>query len=105
MPKKRPRKGKAGHFYTPKETRDYEELVAWVARASGIKMGKALIEVDTTFFFSDLRHGDGDNCHKSVLDALQNAGVIVNDKQVVDGHYHVREDKGNPRVEVVLSYV
>jgi Holliday junction resolvase RusA-like endonuclease len=46
---------------------------------------------------------DVDNAHASVLDALQDAGVIVNDRQVVEGYYRLR--KGPVNIQVVIKEV
>ena len=49
------------------------------------------------------RRGDTDNRTKPVLDALQHAGVLANDKQVgPHGVIPCEPDKANPRCEVSI---
>jgi crossover junction endodeoxyribonuclease RusA len=66
-----------------KEARAYRHQVRRIVGAKGIKplMGPLAVRVD--YFPPDNRRRDIDNCLKSVLDALQHAGVFWDDSQVV----------------------
>jgi len=57
------------------------------------------VEIVLEVYFKDRRR-DLDNAAKPLLDLLQAARVIENDRQVVDLHMMRRVDKGNPRVEI-----
>lgn len=46
------------------------------------------VEVSTSFRIKGKGSLDGDNAHTGLLDILQDAGIIKNDKNVMDGHYH-----------------
>jgi len=47
--------------------------------------------------------GDVDNFQKPVLDALEAAGVLHNDRQVVELHTYKRLDRDHPRIEVHMQ--
>ena len=81
--KQRPRRGKAGNWYTPKQTTDYEEQVAKCAMVAGLKLEPDKhYRLQITFYLSTHRK-DIDNCVKSVLDGLQRTGDDWNDSQVM----------------------
>lgn len=97
--KERPRKTKAGGFYTPTRTRKFEEAVA---QAASLNMKStpfnfpvsvqlvvydksddpALRAVSRSLLAFDMKK-DLDNCAKSILDGL-NGVVWVDDKLIVD---------------------
>lgn len=84
VPKARPRRAPAGHFYTPSRTRAYEEDIAWHAHLSRVRYD-GLVTV-TAEFHMRKPFVDGDNAIKSVLDGLQKGGAIRNDVDVVEFH-------------------
>ncbi len=47
--------------------------------------------------------GDADNYVKLVLDAVQDAGIILNDRQVNSLTVTKEVDKSNPRVEITIA--
>lgn len=47
--------------------------------------------------------GDFDNYAKSVSDALEQAGIIGNDKQIDEAHIFKTVDKDNPRISITLN--
>lgn len=81
VPKKRPRLGRRG-TYTPKETRAYEELVAWHARRARVRFSEP-VHVSIRLWSEKPLRGDIDNYAKSILDGLQLGEAIENDRQVV----------------------
>jgi len=90
-PKRRPRKGKAGNFYTPRETKEWEEavLAAWVEKygPDPIFPPDCPLAIAMWFYFSDRRVPDLSNLQKAVEDALcsKNAkfNIIGDDKRIV----------------------
>ena len=82
-PKQRPRKGKHGNMYTPRETQEYERKVAWYA--SKAMQGKVKITgpvgVAIRLYFKGKRVADIDNCAKAIMDGM--VGVIYNDDRQV----------------------
>ncbi len=83
VPKARPRVLRSGITYTPKTTKEYEQRIAWTAKAAW--KGKPML-LDkgyglTVHFGREAMRGDLDNLIKAVCDGLQ--GVIYrNDSQV-----------------------
>lgn len=84
-PKARPRFSR-GRVYTPRESQLAEELVASLLALKMRQLGPAEVGVTLTFGFSSRKSGDLDNCAKLVLDAMQMARVIDNDRQVRELH-------------------
>jgi len=90
-PKKRPRVGKAGNVYTPKETKEWEEavLAAWVEKygAEPIFPSDCPLAVGMWFYFSNRRVPDLSNLQKAVEDALCSKrlpfNIIGDDKRIV----------------------
>jgi len=75
------RSAKGGKVYRSPEYQKWKEIAAWEAisqtRPARIK-GKFKISI--RFVRPDARHRDLDNLLKSLLDCLQSAGVVTNDK-------------------------
>lgn len=69
-----------------KDARSYRHQVRRIAIANGVKplMGPLAVRID--IFPPDKRRRDIDNCFKSVLDALQHAGVFWDDSQIIVLH-------------------
>lgn len=95
-PKQRPRKGKYGNMYTPRETQEYERIVAWYAldamKKARIKRLEGRLGVDITFYFKDGRRPDIDNCIKAILDGMEGV-VYKNDKIIVQQFCRIERDK------------
>jgi Holliday junction resolvase RusA-like endonuclease len=113
VPKQRPRRGKNGHWYTPKKTREYERAVrmaGWSARFTddtGRRMRgawplDARYRVTVEVHFPDKRRRDADNVVKSVLDGL-NTILWDDDVQVKEHSCRVSIDRENPRLEVSVE--
>lgn len=98
--KERPRKGKNGNFYTPKATKDYEDLIAWYV--AGKKSFGGPVKVTVCFCTKNTK-ADGDNFLKSLLDGLQKGGLFRNDNQVVDVHYSVHYQCDVPKTVLVIE--
>lgn len=101
---KRPRKGKGGHFYVPRETIEAEQEVAWLAKGKG-SFGDEFVFVSVEFRTSrrGKRAGDIDNSLKLVLDALQKSGTFNDDSQVRSLHARVIEvPVGDEQTEIVV---
>ena len=96
QPKQRPRMTKSGHVYTPKQTKEYENIVGWTARTvfkdnPSEQPFKVVLDIylklpqRTTHLEGSwcMKNIDIDNVAKSVLDGL-NGIVWLDDKQVVE---------------------
>lgn len=80
VPKQRVRT-RNGRFYTPKETRRYEDSVAWQARKEHAhSLGD--VEVEITLCSQKPLRGDIDNYAKAILDGLVKGGVLHDDRVV-----------------------
>lgn len=95
QPKQRPRRGRGGHFYTPKETRLAEDRLNAHGLAAARKQGlRGKIEGPITLWaWLELpTAGDVDNGTKLIKDALQETktrkGVYGNDRQIENEHVH-----------------
>ncbi len=93
--KQRPRSTRSGHTYTPKETREYEKIIAQTY--SGVVFANGPLHVTLVFnndkteiTIKELKpkrnpcklRGDIDNYAKAILDAL-NGVAYTDDKQIV----------------------
>ena len=92
--------GKA-HAYTPQRTRTWQAEVAWAAKMAmdGRPPLQGTLAVEVWFYRATRHRADADNLEKSTYDAM-NGIVYEDDDQLVDGHWHKRLDRDNPRLEV-----
>lgn len=98
--KERPRMGRNGKFYTPKTTREYEESVAWFAKAAyKEEPTKDPVRLDLTIRSSKSR-ADISNILKSIEDGM-NGIIYVDDKQIEEIHIS-RIKEGNEGVDVAV---
>jgi Holliday junction resolvase RusA-like endonuclease len=77
----RPRSHGSRHF-TPRRVLEAEESIAWEARKTRVRFGVELVAVRIVLWSKTVLRGDVDNYAKTVLDALEKAGTIENDRQV-----------------------
>lgn len=118
-PKKRPQHGK-GYTFTPKETREYEEIVGFYARRAIKRPLTGAISVKMDFYMpipkswskakkeaaecGELRPTgtpDIDNLAKAILDGMNDGIGYCDDKQIVS--LTCNEWYGEPRTEVELN--
>jgi len=101
--KGRPRVVK-GHAYTPKRTREYETMIAWVLRLAWAERAlmNGPLEVSLGFWLGTRRRVDADNLCKAVLDAAQGV-VFEDDSQIVDLRVTRDVSRDCPRVEIVIE--
>lgn len=103
--KGRPRSGKGGHTYTPKRTKDAEEVVGTFCRqAMGVRAPVTVrVGIAAEFFCATMRRCDGDNLMKLVSDAM-NGIVFVDDFQVEEWFCRVHRGVGaaDARTEVMV---
>lgn len=99
VPKQRPRFGKHGNVYTPKETRDYEALVEVIAKQhfQAPFAGKVAVRIEVSG-----NGGDLDNVAKSILDGLTGV-AFKDDKQVC--YLQVWRVSGSSKVIVQVEEV
>lgn len=99
--KERPRMGRNGKFYTPRTTREYEESVAWFAKAAYKgEPTKDPVRLDMTIRSSKSK-ADTSNILKSIEDGM-NGIVYVDDKQIKEIHISRIEGDGEG-VDVTVS--
>ncbi len=100
VPKGRPRLGKNGNVYTPKKTREYEELVGWHAKQTIKEPLQGDIAIDIRICINGNNVPDIDNVCKTLLDGM-NRVAYNDDRQVAVLMVQRFKDK-NERVEIKL---
>ena len=72
--------------------------VAWLGLAQPLNCA--------AIFYRDANRGDANGYYQGLADALEAAGVLANDKWIIqwDGS-RLRKDKNRPRIEVTLTAV
>ena len=78
VPKGRPRFGRGGNVYTPKRTREYEELVGWYAKQCIPEPLKGDIELHIKVYVKNNVFPDIDNIAKAIMDGLMAAIRMIN---------------------------
>lgn len=73
------------------------------AIAAGRQLRGATYVVSYAVYTPTARGTDVDNYAKCILDGLAHAGVIDNDKNVIDLHGYRRVDRNNPRTEIIVK--
>ena len=105
LPKQSFKMGRGGG-YTPQATKDYQELVSWMAKKCLADMGhkpmQGNISVELYFWRGNKRKVDLDNLSKCVLDAM-NGVIYEDDRQITALHLFKAYDKENPRLKVVVE--
>lgn len=81
VPKARPRLGVNGRLYTPRETKEFEELVGWYTRSVVRNPTEKPVRVHIDIFSKT--RADIDNIAKAILDGL-NGVAFLDDRQVVE---------------------
>jgi len=102
IPASRPRLSRWGAF-TPKRYAEYKRAFAKALR--GLAMLTGDLKLTMCFYRSNKRKVDIDNLMKATMDALQDAGVIENDAQIVDVIASKRVDRERPRVDFTLEAI
>lgn len=72
-------------------------------RAAWLKLHKNTQYHLTFKVYEAKEKGDWDNYGKTIGDALQDSGVIPNDKKIKAGSFEILIDPANPRVELTLT--
>jgi Holliday junction resolvase RusA-like endonuclease len=101
--KHRPRRGKHGNFYTPRQTVQAETAIAGYAQAipakRRFKEGRLRVEI---LLFTRSSTLDIDNAAKLVLDGLVKGQLIADDRQVVSLAVDIiNADKEETKVSVL----
>lgn len=81
VPKARPRLGRNGNVYTPRRTKQYEELVGWKAKEVIKQPFEGSISLQIRVYVRRNVFPDLDNIAKSVMDGL-NGAAYKDDRQV-----------------------
>lgn len=90
-----------GRTHRSREADAYIEHVGWICVENALQpaTGKVCLSFD---FYRPIKRGDIDNLLKVTIDALR-GHAYVDDKQVVELHAMLHDDKDNPRAEVTIQ--
>ena len=103
-PKARPRFSRQGRAYTPRESRSAEEALAYEFWVQLRPLGRVEVRLDLELAFSTRRSGDLDNCLKLVMDALKQARIYADDRQVRELHVNTLDvPQGHEYTEVEIE--
>ena len=102
VPKGRPRFGRNGQVYTPKKTREYEELVGWYTKQCMTEPLKGNVMLHIKTYVKKNIFPDLDNIAKAIMDGL-NGIAYKDDRQVMC--LTVQRLRGEERVEILLEEV
>lgn len=92
--------------YSPENYRAWKAHAALTARlVFNDEPWDSLVALEIEVRCKDNRRGDLTNYVKAVEDALEVAGVIKNDKQVIEQHNRLVIDRDNAGVTVTISKV
>lgn len=93
-----------------KQYEDYRGVVRMFARTAGVRhieiTAERPLHFHTRAFFVNGRHGDPENIHKAIVDAIcysEDGKQTKMDKHTGGSFTPPRYDKKNPRVEVVIA--
>ena len=111
----RPRKGKYGNIYVPRETQDYEKVIGiYFMTAEGFRelfhkvksIKSPFIRIDMQCYFDSERHADTNNCWSLLADSIYKTLELpksVGDKNFYGMIHRPEIDKQNPRLVVEIS--
>lgn len=94
--------------YKTKKAMDYERYMVKTLTRSAKEQGWIIpekndyLEMELVYYMNKLGR-DIDNTYKLLIDALANAGLIINDDKVIPIPKNIYIDKDNPRIEVKLK--
>lgn len=94
--------------YKTKKAMDYERYMVKTLIRNAKEQGWIIpqkndyLEMELVYYMNKLGR-DIDNTYKLLIDALANAGLIINDDKVIPIPKNIYIDKDNPRIEVVLK--
>lgn len=94
--------------YKTKKAMDYERYMVKTLTRSAKEQGWVIpekndyLEMELVYYMNKLGR-DIDNTYKLLIDALANAGLIINDDKVIPIPKNIYIDKDNPRIEVKLK--
>jgi Holliday junction resolvase RusA-like endonuclease len=100
VPKERPRKGQHGNFYTPRATKQYEELIAQHWMAARGRMFEGAVRLSVWIYTANPKI-DGDNVIKAVADGL-NKKAFKDDRQICEWYSKIITSR-KPRVVVEVT--
>lgn len=102
--KGRARFTKTGHAYTPKETSQYQTVLAWKFKEAlaGHKFEES-VAISAIFFRPNYQRIDADNMMKLVMDAGTQADIWVDDCYVTAQSSYVELDRERPRTLIVVA--
>lgn len=93
-----------GNFYLPKEIGDYQKDFNLQCRQQlGAGYAPVTAKIALYAVFYTKRDKDLDNMLNGLMDALQSAKVIENDRDIIRITASKEKDSKNPRVEMVVE--
>lgn len=105
-PKERARRGANGHWYTPKETQQFEKTVAQCAMAAGLKLdSKDKVRLRVEMHFGKGLWPDASNVVKSVEDGLMLCCPEWDDRNVVEGYQVSTNAVDEPYTRVTVEVI
>lgn len=75
-------RARGGQFYTPAATRNFEDMVAFIARAVPARDLSGEISVEIAIRTRRALRGDVDNYAKSILDGIVKGGLLRDDREI-----------------------
>lgn len=93
-----------GRRVKTKEAKSWESEALWMLKKIRKKFRKKEVVVIYEYYFKDNR-SDYINRAKITDDIIEKAGIIDNDRQIIEGHIYKRIDKKNPRVEIEIEKI
>jgi len=89
---------------TTAKARKWKEVATWELKSQRLNAPTITGPCEARIvLYLPTRAGDADNYVKLVLDAVQSAGIIENDRQVMSLTVSKEVDKMNPRVEITIA--
>lgn len=102
IPKGRPRLNSNGVVYTPRRTKEFEELIGWYTKAFIKKPYETPIKLLIDIY--SRTRADIDNLAKSIMDGL-NGVAYIDDRQVIDLRIRKFNQVGKEKIIINLEEI
>lgn len=106
FPKPRPRMGKHGNFYTPRDAREdnLESYIEEFIIKNKFLMLTTNLRVDCIYYCKGLALCDKDNADKTIGDCGENL-LWRNDRQIKDGRSRFIENANKNNIEITIREI
>lgn len=91
-----------GGFYKDNKIKNFQIELKFRYLRKLKKIGNEKVGIITEFYFKNKKHKDIDNMHKSLLDAITNAGIWEDDRNVVLLISYLHLDYGSEKTKITL---